>query len=81
MLVDFCAGGGHVGLLVAHFHPDIQVHLVENKQESLANASQNITSLGLSNVTMYQVCITHHLNHKTARSGVYLIILPRHKKA
>ena len=37
-LVDFCAGGGHLGLLLAHLLPDSTVHMVENKEESLARA-------------------------------------------
>ena len=59
VVVDFCAGGGHVGLLVAHLHPSVTVHLVENKEESLANAAQRISTLNLSNVKLFQVWSPH----------------------
>lgn len=55
VVTDFCAGGGHVGLLVAYLNPDVSVHLVENKEESLDNARQKVSDLDLHNVTMYQV--------------------------
>ena len=37
-VVDFCAGGGHLGLLLSHLLPQSVVHMVENKEESLARA-------------------------------------------
>ena len=37
-VVDFCSGGGHLGLLLAHLLPSCTLHLVENKEESLARA-------------------------------------------
>ena len=30
-IVDFCSGGGHLGLLLAHLLPNCTVHMVENK--------------------------------------------------
>jgi len=57
LVVEFCAGGGHLGLLLAYLHPSISVHLIENKEESLDNAHQNMLTLGLTNITLYQVSL------------------------
>lgn len=55
VLVDFCAGGGHLGLLIAYLNPEIAVCLIENKEESLDNAIKKVHDLDLHNVTLYQV--------------------------
>ncbi|BFZ24480.1 hypothetical protein BsWGS_27519 [Bradybaena similaris] len=54
ILVDFCSGGGHLGILMAYLLPECQVYLVENKEESLLKACSRLESLGLTNVIMYQ---------------------------
>ncbi|XP_037079394.1 glutathione S-transferase C-terminal domain-containing protein homolog [Pollicipes pollicipes] len=53
-LVDFCCGGGHLGLLLAVLLPACSVVLVENKEESLQRAQHRIAALGLTNVSLYQ---------------------------
>ena len=52
--MDFCSGGGHLGLLVAHLTPGAEVHMVENKEESLARARARGMDMGLNNVWFYQ---------------------------
>ena len=54
-LVDFCSGGGHLGILLAYMFPDCLVKLVENKEESLLVAIQRITKLELKNCFLYKV--------------------------
>ncbi|KAH9513811.1 hypothetical protein Btru_031463 [Bulinus truncatus] len=54
ILVDFCSGGGHLGILMAYLLPDCEIYLVENKEESLLKACSRITSLQLHNVSLYQ---------------------------
>ena len=56
-LVDFCSGGGHLGILIAYMFPDCLVKLVENKEESLQGAIQRINKLGLKNCLFYKVII------------------------
>ncbi|ODN05839.1 Glutathione S-transferase C-terminal domain-containing protein [Orchesella cincta] len=53
-IVDFCSGGGHLGILVAYLLPECDVILVENKDESLRRAQERIEGLGLSNMYCYQ---------------------------
>lgn len=53
-IVDFCSGGGHVGILLAWLLPECDVILVENKQESLRRAQKRISGIGLSNVFCFQ---------------------------
>ena len=45
-IVDFCSGGGHLGILLAHLLPSAVVSLVENKDESLRRAMQRVGKLG-----------------------------------
>ncbi|KAG9344134.1 hypothetical protein JZ751_012616 [Albula glossodonta] len=54
MVVDFCSGGGHVGIALAHTLPKCQVLLIENKEESLVRAESRCTELGLGNVGFIQ---------------------------
>ena len=54
-LVDFCSGGGHLGILLAYMFPDCLIKLVENKEESLQVAIQRITNLNLKNCLLYKV--------------------------
>ncbi|XP_065058716.1 glutathione S-transferase C-terminal domain-containing protein-like [Rhopilema esculentum] len=51
-IVDFCAGGGHVGIVVAYFFPQCQVILVENKEQSVYRAIARIENLKLKNITV-----------------------------
>ncbi|XP_026887545.2 glutathione S-transferase C-terminal domain-containing protein isoform X1 [Electrophorus electricus] len=53
-IVDFCSGGGHLGIVLAHTLPKCQVILVENKEESLARARERSSQLSLPNVSFIQ---------------------------
>ncbi|XP_029114640.1 glutathione S-transferase C-terminal domain-containing protein [Scleropages formosus] len=53
-VVDFCSGGGHVGIVLAYTLPQCQVVLIENKEESLVRARSRCTALGLKNVGFVQ---------------------------
>lgn len=51
-LVDFCAGGGHLGIVIAYLRRDVHVVLLENKEESIERALKRIEKLGLENVSL-----------------------------
>lgn len=53
-IVEFCAGGGHVGLLLAYYLPKCKVVLVENKECSLSRAIDRAQNLQLKNVSFFQ---------------------------
>ncbi|XP_072479283.1 glutathione S-transferase C-terminal domain-containing protein [Notamacropus eugenii] len=54
VVVDFCSGGGHVGIVLAHMLPSCQVVLIENKELSLVRAKKRSDDLGLSNIWFIQ---------------------------
>ncbi|KAK7473499.1 hypothetical protein BaRGS_00035252 [Batillaria attramentaria] len=54
IIVDFCSGGGHLGIAIAYMLPDCKVYLVENKEESLLKARTRMAALNLTNVVLYQ---------------------------
>jgi len=54
VIVDFCAGGGHVGILAAYLLPQCQVILVENKDQSVRRAKSRILGLNLTNISIHQ---------------------------
>ena len=53
-VVDFCSGGGHVGVALAYLLPKCRIYLIENKSESLFKARERVQLLGLRNVWFYQ---------------------------
>lgn len=54
VIVDFCSGTGHLGLLVAHLLPNCSIIILENKEESVSRAIKRAEQLRLNNVTFYQ---------------------------
>lgn len=54
LIVDFCSGSGHLGILLATLLPNCQVILVENKERSLQRARERIGKLNLKNIFMAQ---------------------------
>ncbi|XP_021249379.1 glutathione S-transferase C-terminal domain-containing protein isoform X2 [Numida meleagris] len=54
VIVDFCSGGGHVGIVLAHMMPSCQVVLIENKELSLMRAKDRSDELGLNNISFIQ---------------------------
>ncbi len=58
-VVDFCSGGGHLGILLAHLLPEAQVLLVENNENSLRRAADRITEMGIRKTPLFPIpCIT-----------------------
>jgi len=53
-VVDFCSGGGHLAILLAHLLPKSTFILVENKAESLQRAVERTQKLGLTNCHFFQ---------------------------
>ncbi|XP_007907035.2 glutathione S-transferase C-terminal domain-containing protein [Callorhinchus milii] len=53
-IVDFCSGGGHVAIVLAHTLPSCQIVLVENKEESLLRAKDRCEDLRLNNIWFIQ---------------------------
>ncbi|KFM64687.1 Glutathione S-transferase C-terminal domain-containing protein, partial [Stegodyphus mimosarum] len=53
-IVEFCAGGGHVGLLLAYYLPSCKVILIENKESSMQRAKSRAEALNLKNVAFFQ---------------------------
>lgn len=54
IIVDFCSGGGHLGILIAYLLPDCTIILLENKEESLNRAKKRVQRLKLTNVKFCQ---------------------------
>nr|SVE71044.1 EOG090X0615 [Daphnia similis]SVE71675.1 EOG090X0615 [Daphnia similis]SVE72307.1 EOG090X0615 [Daphnia similis] len=54
VVVDFCSGGGHLGIILAYFLPRCHVVMVDNKEESVRNARRRVAQLMLNNVTIIQ---------------------------
>ncbi|KAF4521912.1 hypothetical protein B566_EDAN007467 [Ephemera danica] len=54
IIVDFCSGAGHLGIILAHFLPRCNIILLENKEESLKRARHRVLKLNLTNVSFYQ---------------------------
>ena len=53
-IVDFCSGGGHLGILLAYLLPQSIIYLVENKPESLERAINRVQLLQLKNCRFFQ---------------------------
>lgn len=62
-IVDFCAGGGHAGIVLAYCLPKCNVLLVENKGSSLSYAEKRIKALGLTNIS-YVECNLDYFHGK-----------------
>ncbi|XP_078267709.1 glutathione S-transferase C-terminal domain-containing protein [Rhinoraja longicauda] len=60
-IVDFCSGGGHLGIVLAHTLPSCQVILVENKEESLERAKERCDSLELPNIWFLQANLDYFI--------------------
>lgn len=54
VIVDFCSGSGHLGILVATLLPNSHIILVENKERSLQRALDRVAKLNLTNVSLVQ---------------------------
>ncbi|XP_045522378.1 glutathione S-transferase C-terminal domain-containing protein homolog [Pieris brassicae] len=54
LIVDFCSGSGHLGILIAHLLPKCTVILLENKEQSLLRARHRVHEMRLKNVFFFQ---------------------------
>ncbi|CAG9800531.1 unnamed protein product [Chironomus riparius] len=63
IIVDFCSGTGHIGLLIALLLPNCKVIILENKEESIKRAIAKAKILKLNNVSYYQ-CNLEYFNEK-----------------
>ncbi|XP_043492183.1 glutathione S-transferase C-terminal domain-containing protein homolog [Polistes fuscatus] len=54
VIVDFCSGSGHLGVLLAYLLPNCTIILLENKEESLNRAKKRSNLLKLTNIKFYQ---------------------------
>lgn len=54
LIVDFCSGSGHLGILVALLLPKCKVLLLENKEQSLFRARERVEKMGVKNILFYQ---------------------------
>lgn len=54
LIVDFCSGSGHLGILLAHLLPNCTVILLENKEQSLLRARERVHEMCLKNVYFFQ---------------------------
>ena len=61
--VDFCSGGGHLGILLAYLLPDATIFLVENKEQSLKRAIKRVQSLQMTNCRFYQGNMDYFKGH------------------
>lgn len=61
-LVEFCCGGGYVGLLIAALRPDVSVVLTDRNSISLAYAANRAKQLRCTNVTVAE-CDLLELQH------------------
>ncbi|XP_022169635.1 glutathione S-transferase C-terminal domain-containing protein [Myzus persicae] len=50
VVVDFCCGSGHLGIVIAYLVPNLTVILVDNKEESLRRARERVEKLDLKNI-------------------------------
>ncbi|XP_046746732.1 glutathione S-transferase C-terminal domain-containing protein homolog [Diprion similis] len=63
IVVDFCSGGGHLGILIAYLLPGCEVVLLENKEESLNRAKKRVQKLQLTNIRFYQCNLDYYKGH------------------
>jgi len=54
IIVDFCSGTGHLGILIAYLLPHCTIILLENKEESLNRAKKRVERMKLMNVKFCQ---------------------------
>lgn len=61
VIVDFCSGAGHLGILIAHQLSECLVILLENKEESAMRAKERIECIGLHwrNIVVFQCNIDY----------------------
>ncbi|KAG8230477.1 hypothetical protein J437_LFUL013518 [Ladona fulva] len=61
VIVDFCSGSGHLGILLSHFLPLCHVVLLDNKDESLKRARDRVNRLSLQNISIFQCNLDYYI--------------------
>ncbi|CAD5121496.1 DgyrCDS10000 [Dimorphilus gyrociliatus] len=59
VIVDMCAGSGHLGLVLANLRPDCTIIVVESKEESIERCYNIREKLGLNNLKIYFSQLSH----------------------
>lgn len=54
LIVDFCSGSGHLGILIAHLLPNCTIILLENKEQSILRARERVKKMNFKNVNFFQ---------------------------
>lgn len=54
VIVDFCSGSGHLGILIAYLLPNCTIILLDNKEQSLLRARERVHNMKLKNVYLFQ---------------------------
>uniref|UniRef100_A0A2A4ISK8 GST C-terminal domain-containing protein n=1 Tax=Heliothis virescens TaxID=7102 RepID=A0A2A4ISK8_HELVI len=54
VIVDFCCGSGHLGILLAHLLPRCAIILLDNKVQSLYRARDRVHKMRMKNVFFFQ---------------------------
>lgn len=63
IIVDFCSGGGHLGILLAYLLPECSIILLENKAMSMEKAKKRVLQLDLKNILFYQSNLDYFKGH------------------
>ena len=61
IIVDFCSGTGHLGILMAQLMPECKIIILENKEEGIERATKKVKSMNLKNIQFYQ-CNLEYFN-------------------
>ncbi|XP_014260137.1 glutathione S-transferase C-terminal domain-containing protein homolog [Cimex lectularius] len=61
VIVDFCSGSGHLGIMIAHFLPNSTIILLDNKENSLKRAKERINALKITNVYIIQANLDYYI--------------------
>ncbi|XP_034939263.1 glutathione S-transferase C-terminal domain-containing protein homolog isoform X2 [Chelonus insularis] len=59
VIVDFCSGSGHLGILVAYLLPQCTIVLLENKEISLNRSKERVKKLKMTNIKFFQCNIDY----------------------
>lgn len=71
VIVDFCCGTGHLGILLAYLLPRCNIILLENKVQSLSRARERGRKMRLSNVFYYQCNLDYFIGEFDIGIGLH----------
>lgn len=61
LIIDFCSGSGHLGILIAYLLPKCTIILLENKEQSLLNARKRVHDMNLKNIYFFQCNVDFYI--------------------